>query len=90
MREEILEVEAGIVDHVVKSYIGNWKVKTGSKMKLFQIYELVSMWDLNNTRASPAVIAILATQKVIVMWLLLCGIMSFLGLVCLGLCLGEL
>jgi hypothetical protein len=26
----------------------------------------------------------------IVMWLLLCGIMSFLGLVCLGLCLGEL
>jgi hypothetical protein len=58
-------VEAGIVDHVVKSYIGNWKVKTGSKMKLFQIYELVSMWDLNSTRASPAVIAILATQKVI-------------------------
>jgi hypothetical protein len=26
----------------------------------------------------------------IVMWRLLCGIMSFLGLVCLGLCLGEL
>jgi len=26
----------------------------------------------------------------IVMWLLLCGLMSFLGLVCLGLCLGEL